>query len=374
MGGAEQLLKQVGELMQSRGLDVILIDAPDGWLTLNSRIDKKIVISNHSKITLDDDGILITAASRAFDIEEMFSFSKCRILFWNLHPYNLIPSVYYLRRLRIQFLDKLKLLSRIVNFKHQRLVSSLLDTSALALMDGECNRAIREYYGKNVNKYLPVFLSQEKFSKSSKGNRRKEKKTIKAVWLGRIDLDFKIHVLIKIIEDIKSVSEVQKLPIEMTVVGNGPGLSLIKEKFVTTDNFSIFFVNEKSGEELRNLINTNDIGFAMGMSALELAAQKLPTILLDFSYRPIREEYKYKWLFDSDAFVLGRDIHHMNESERVIGDSMSIVLSRASHDRKLGNKSYNYVLSNHSEDFFYKRLFAIINETSLTVSGFLRYE
>ena len=49
----------------------------------------------------------------------------------------------------------------------------------------------------------------------------------------------------------------------------------------------------------------------MGTAALEGAKLGIPTILLDISYKSIKSEYNYRWLYERDGKTLGDNINEI---------------------------------------------------------------
>ena len=87
----------------------------------------------------------------------------------------------------------------------------------------------------------------------------------------------------------------------------------------------------------------------MGTSALEGAACGIPTVLVDACHRIFPRSYKFKWLFESHEYSLGRFIdnsitdwygHTIEEMIAAISDPINRL--------ELSKKTKKYVIANHS--------------------------
>ena len=83
------------------------------------------------------------------------------------------------------------------------------------------------------------------------------------------------------------------------------------------------------------------------MTALDFANNSVPTVLCDFSYKPIKRKYHFKWLKDSKGFNLGEDIK--NYDRKSDEDSLKKIIHSVIDDIKISSQeSYEYVKNNHS--------------------------
>jgi hypothetical protein len=101
----------------------------------------------------------------------------------------------------------------------------------------------------------------------------------------------------------------------------------------------------------------------MGLSALEGASRHIPTILLDYSYFPINENYKFKYLFEQEKYNLASEI---NQKSFEAFSSLETKLNNFKEDKfSIGQLCYDYWLNNHSSNITIEQLeTAIINSSS----------
>lgn len=304
-GGAEYLVVNTANLLCKAGLDIGVIDFKSGWVVNNitDPLIKKKYLYKNKKIQLDENDILITTANYMYKLDNYLLESNARVLFWVVQPYNIIlglPNIIsgskFFQILLSGYMNK-------KNIEHKQNLKLILNKNAIISMDSECDRVLNYNYSLNYKYYLPIFIDDNRFSQLNR--LCEENNTIKMVWLGRIDLDFKIHILKKLLLDLNLYRKDANVSLEFNIIGEGPGLESLKLFVNKNIKFKINFLGELRGESLREILVQNDIGFAMGTSALEIAAKKIPTVLLDFSYNEVLN-YKYRWIFETDGYVLGR--------------------------------------------------------------------
>lgn len=368
MGGAEYLLLRTANLLSEAGYAVTIIDINKGWISDNVKNPNiKIIKLGFNKIRLEDNATLITPASLMYKLDSFFHKSKTKILFWVLQPYNIIidfPKIAkqfnLFNALKKKYLDK-KIKQHQINLK------LLIDKQGIIAMDNECNDILYQNYRINYKQYLPVFIKlSNKLLNTSKVN-----SPVRILWLGRIDLQFKIHILKKLLSDINNIYP--KIDVVFNVIGNGPGLPQLIEFCKENINFPIHFLKEQSGQSLNEIIEKNDIGFAMGTSALNIASRKIPTILLDFSYYPIKT-YNYRWLYESDTYTLGRDIQYLSKNEiEKMHHLKKIFNDLLTNKKSIAKKCFDYVCQNHSEKRVKQKIKTFIHNIELDMSDIYGY-
>lgn len=108
------------------------------------------------------------------------------------------------------------------------------------------------------------------------------------------------------------------------------------------------------------LLNNADLHFAMGTAALDAAKIGIPTILVDYATKEFPDNYKYKWLFETKGFSLGRNLDKMPQDDGIIMDEL-LTITAANKEKlaQLSNTSYEYVVNNHSDEKIVTRLIDI---------------
>lgn len=349
-GGAEFLLKTAAEIL-STDFDVTLADIENGWLKTNCVGISSVTLSEGEIIELDEDVVLITTANHVRRLDNQFS-GPFKIIAWIVHPYNIVPilpkigSIQYRPRFK-KLLKKTVLLTEYS--KLERLVSYLEEHCSLYVMDDACNSIMYSYYNRSISRYLPVAISDQKFG-SACGSRMGNDALLTCVWLGRIDGEFKDPILKRVLSDINHCAQTQGFRINFDIIGNGPGLESLRAFAVKLKSIEIKFLMELRGEALKNRLSSASIGFAMGTSALEIAANGVPTILLDASYSAVSPSYRYRWLFESDGYTLGRIINA--SIDQSMGNRMTMLdaLSElVSNMDDLGRRCRQHTVEKHSQ-------------------------
>jgi len=165
------------------------------------------------------------------------------------------------------------------------------------------------------------------------------------VWVGRL-VDFKYFILEKLILDLENLSS--EMNFELKIIGDGPYLKdliLLKSKV----SYRISFEREIKKNELDNfLIKNCSILFAMGTSALEGAKLGIPTILLDISYKSIKTEYNYRWLYERDGRTLGENINEIPKNLLEKNSLEKKLNEYSSNFENVSKKTLEYFDSNHN--------------------------
>lgn len=372
-GGAEYLMVNTANLLCNAGFDVGVVDYKGGWVesNINSLLIKKEYIYKNKKVQLQKEDVLITTANHLYKLDNYFLMSETKVLFWVVQPYNVIldlPKISYGNTFLKMIFSKYLIKKRIIHKKNLELI---INKNAIVSMDKECDRILKANYSLNYNVFLPIFICDEKFNK--KNQRSNENNILKMVWLGRIDLDFKIHILKKTLLDLNFIKQKYDESFEFNIVGAGHGLSDLKSFVNENISFKVNFLGELRYKDLNSILEKSDIGFAMGTSALEIAAKNIPTILLDFSYCEVFH-YKYRWIFETDGYILGRDIEILSKSDIKNMKSLDLIFSELKNNHtELSKLSSNYVYINHSSNNTLKMLKEYIDNTELTLNDIYQY-
>jgi hypothetical protein len=165
--------------------------------------------------------------------------------------------------------------------------------------------------------------------------------------LGRLS-DFKIHILLRTLEQASAYARQVRQPIVFHIIGDGPEQGRIMAARYEHEWFTIVRTGIISGDQLHDYLVTKiDLLTAMGTSALEGARLGVPTVLLDVSYGPVPASYRFRWLHDSDRYTLGRLL------DRRMLDPGNDSLGRIIEDTRrapdvLSAQAYHYCLERHA--------------------------
>ncbi len=363
-GGAEFLLKTTADLLKKE-YKVIIVDIESGWLSSNIKDVEIIHVSN--KVYLDSNSILITAASLIRNIDLVF-YGEFKLISWVLQAYNIIPQLPKIPS--FQYNDIFRLIFKYTFLREEykyffKQINYLNSINSIYIMDDGCNDVMSKYLGIELDKYLPVVIPDDKFVNfCDKPLKNIKNNNITLVWLGRLDGGFKNPILIRLIKDVLAFSEINNYDVVFNIIGDGPGFKEIINICKNTKDIEFIFHREKRGNELRNIILNSDIGFAMGTSALEIAACYTPTILLDASYGNVSHKYKYKWIFEEKGYCIGRSIDL--SVDKTMNNKLNfseIILNYEKDYASIGEKCYKYVEINHSEKILKNKLINAIENS-----------
>ena len=218
---------------------------------------------------------------------------------------------------------------------------------------------------------IDIFIDDDSFRNTA--IKKIKDNCVRIIWLGRIDLEFKIHILKKVLLDIDFFSKESKESFVFDIIGNGPGLEELKLFVEENLILKVNFLGEIESNDLLSVISQYDLGFAMGTSALDIAAKKVPTILLDFSYSEVLK-YNYRWIFETDKYTLGRDINLLSEIDIDSMKSIKDIFIELNNDKNLiSQKCFDYVYKTHSSKSALKKLNFHISSSKFTLNDVYKY-
>ena len=291
-----------------------------------------------------------------------------KILFWNLHPYNLLmyfksdgrrqPVYYQLGRTYVQY-------------RMRTFTRTILERRGLIFMDGENRRSAEAVIGRPLQDsgYVPVAVGE--------APRLHFTPSRHYAWLGRL-ADFKVSILIHVLRMLSRYAREHAHPLTFHVLGDGDRrdevLGILRE--VNHEYFETVMEGEvKAAEAIpARLEQTCCLLFAMGTSALEGARIGLPTILLDFSYGPVPENYRFRFLHEAVDYNLGLEIqsdaagdglHNVGEIVRRVEDPIQY--------EDICNRTYSYYLANHEINQTKTRLLNAVDRSDLLYRDISRF-
>lgn len=345
---------------------VFLIDYPDGYMARNSVAEDNLYFIEyyHDKvIKFDGDSIIIFQSLPLWGMPENLIFSATtKILFWNLHPYNIFGYATRLNRIRNQILkySAIQIFRKFI-YSNERKALKLFNTNnAIAFMDGEnLTQAERLLDLKIKNpQFVPIMIDDYD---NIKIDYQLNEQKLNFVWIGRI-ADFKVHILVYTIRKILEYAKSKGLEISFHIVGNGNYLEYLKNSF--TGNSSIFYYDYVAPTELKRFLNDKDIALGMGTSALDMAKYGLPTILLDFVYEEFHDDYLFNWLFETKNYTVGRQIDaSMLKNDN---DSLETMLDYVRLNyHQLSQKTFNYIIENFELAISMEKLINVIQNNTM---------
>lgn len=364
-GGAEFLLKTVADFLKNYA-EVYIVDIKNGWLSSNVSNVRIINFDAKSQIFLDENSVLITTANLVRKLDIYFS-GNFKIIAWIVQINNIIPALPKVGSFQYIPLFKSLLKRTLLKSEYEKINSLTLyleKNSSIYTMDDACNDVFYEYFGRRVKKYLPVVLPESKILEFHE-DKKYSLDEFKCLWVGRLDNQFKNPILHHLLIEISEFSKNSGKSIIFNIIGNGPGLSSARKIARNIKNIEINFLGEMRGDELTRTIRAHDIGFAMGTSALEIAACGTSIVLLDASYGTVPKSYRYQWLYESKGYCIGRSID--NASDKSLGNEKSIkdiFDDFLVNEKSIRSLCYEHVRKFHSIDVLNEKILNAIQETN----------
>lgn len=362
VGGAQILFARVAQYLATKHIQVVILDYGESYISsylLESETPflHLIVNKDNSLIyeTLSHSILLISLSSinlidKALDIPD-----ECRIMFWDLHPYNVIENTFFSYFYKDDQFNSITSKLKIIEKSRLLKLKSWLDLAhrknGLVFM---CKRNfITNHSFFNLDfqpKYIPVAIDNQEmlstnFHENITGNNQSN--TIRVGWLSRLEKD-KVNILNLLITDLDIYAQKNNIKIILHIIGEGSYCKFIKK----TNSVTIYLKGKLIGSELTKYMHQNlDIGFAMGISALEFASRSIPTILVPsstlYDYY-VSLDKKYIWLHNSTDFDIATEAHHLKKTLSIAEIFHKLSTSDLN---KLGALSHQYVMENHSIDF-----------------------
>jgi hypothetical protein len=363
-GGVSVLFLRLARLLRDR-YDVFLADYADGYM--GQRVPDGVTLLDVETTTDYPRGaVLVVQSLRPWNLGAADRLpAETRVLFWNLHPYNLYPYIFSdfaahpVKRLVGRLLKPLSLVRKA---RLRRVVEYLSARRALVFMDRENYVRTCAFFPRTAiaERYLPVLSDEpaEAHAPSLPGA------TLRCGWLGRL-VDFKAHILAHLMTRLDAAIPVVG-PIEMSIIGDGEAAPVLKRHAQTLPRLRVRFMSDVPLEELGTCLADNvDVLFAMGSSALEGASRRIPTILLDYSYQPIEGVYHFRAIEETAGYGLGELIgpHHLEPAsslETLLADIRTRYAVR-------GQRAYEYWRRTHAPSVVAAEFANALTETSATV-------
>lgn len=345
-GGAENLIYQVIKEMQKKYNQAsMIIGNKDTYLVrrlseddipfqfvYQKQIDKDLIVAN------DEDVIILF---HNYDGLEKLRDLKCRAVIWGILSQQITGWN------RFGFEKKITGRKIVGDYFTKKLLIEMSKLNGLISIDGATSDAIESFVGHSLN--IPIISIPVEFTNITQKRRSFDasSKPFCISYIGRSDAIWKIKPLKKIISDL---GRMKHLDFTVSIYTHEAEPYESELSRVMTPNISLDFHLGMYGEELRNhLKKYSDLHFSMGTAALEGALSGVPTILIDPSFSDFPDNYKYRWLYETERCSLGRFI---DRDESVFeGITINEVIEACLNENKrnsIADMCFNYVLRNHS--------------------------
>ena len=350
---------------------ISIIDFEDGYMSSSLKGNDKIqkIIFETSKPLFIDVDIVIMQSILPFAMRPEIKFStNTKLMFWNLHPENLIPNLFpfvivrkyypniYRNILSIFWKRKLKLM--------RDFVENAIQLNSLSFMDSSNLNTTNFFLSTDINNvsFLPIACSN--------GVKREEVLNkdfteLNFSWIGRI-CDFKINILNYLILKLSEAAKKLKLKVNLHVIGDGPLMHKLNSNNYLHKFFNVILLGTLDMSKMNLYLNSKiDINASMGTSVLESAKFGIPSIVLDISNKPINFKYKFRWLHDTKDYDLAHLINKSDDMSKSY-ELTDIISEFIVNSKILSEKSFNYYASNHSLEAVSENLKKQIEKTKLT--------
>ncbi|MDP4185521.1 MAG: hypothetical protein Q8862_10215 [Bacteroidota bacterium] len=301
-GGAQTIQVLLFKSLTQRGEKCKLFDVKDGSVHLTFletnipfefiEIDKPRSKKDYSKFLQDDD-LLIVFDTNLFNNLLYFSNSNCKILVWEIfYPWvdHFIPNLY----LPIKWYTRQQ---------EELILREIVRNNAFFFIDYMGKEATERRLKISISDdyYLPIPIEMplgDNLKKAPDSN-------VSISYVGR-SVNWKINPFIHILRDFKKIKSPDL--VKYIVVCDDTSLfkAELEKKFDAYNDIPIQFFEKLTLEQLNHVLEKSDLHFAMGAAALDGAKLGIPTILIDASYSDFPEDYKYRWVFETEKLNLGK--------------------------------------------------------------------
>jgi glycosyltransferase involved in cell wall biosynthesis len=386
VGGVSLLFLRFAEYLANEKLaNCFLVDYVDGYMSKNVKSQNIQILlyeDSNNVVKIPSGSVAVFQSLTPWSIFPGLDLDDdVKILFWNCHPFNLVPLFPGIRRQMqsSKVLSKLILHTALITYylKIKKFISVLVKDRALVFMDMTNVKTTEDYLGLIFSEpnFVPVAIHAVNQHLISVGASSNLSKVLRFVWIGRI-VDFKFFSLHRALLSLSTLQPKLGIDIEITIVGSGDFEELLKYEISKLKNLSYRFINHVEPNDLDVfLLNNSDVLLAMGTSALEGAKLGIPTILLDIAYSAISDGYYFTWIYNRKGYTLGELI---DESKFQPGNFSleNLILELMNNHRKVSSLTLDYFMCNHEIKGAAVRLLASVAETKCTfgklkVAGFL---
>lgn len=354
ISGVPMLFARIARELHARGHRCTVIDYPDGCLA-----QKVADVPGITRVPFAD-GVPVSTAENALIVmqamlpatmwEELQPPASARVLFWSLYAMNYVQFAapldwarhWQTRSMRVQ-----RWLNRTVLSGFQRslraFVAALVDRGSLVFMDGSTWRAAADRLEVALPRpaFVPVVVDVPEVNPRTMAPAG----PFTATWLGRLD-DFKIHILNHVIRMLDALASERQTPIELAVIGDGP----LADRLASASGrwLTIRRCGTQAGAALAAELSRSHLHFAMGTSALEGARLGVPTVLVDFAYGTVPDDYEFHLLTEAVDYELGRQIDESLRGESSIATLRRIVTAVEEDGLRQSAAAYDYCRLHHS--------------------------
>lgn len=380
-GGVNMMFIRLATYFKKMGLNVAIVDYPDGAMATNNHSDVELIPYYDNKdVLIASDSIVILQTMTPWSIFPSLKLAPdSHVFFITTLPANLFPVIPGPLRSKMyegQIVSKFFWYTLLHHEykKVKEFARLLIDKKSIVLLDSDIKCNLKASLDLNFpdDEFLPLFSDDVQINRFYENYICSEKEELRLGWVGRLS-DFKITILNHVIYEAFQYANKNMKKIIFHVVGDG---ELRSKLFVpNSKNFEVKVTPFINPEALDEAILDLDLLFAMGTSSLEGAKLGVPTVRLDYSYKEIPAHYKYVFLYEVKGYCLGARIGSCCFKNGI--HSFSDVMGMIENEQQnVSRKCYSFYNENHSIKNSALMLLGHISKSSLewrmiVDSGFL---
>jgi hypothetical protein len=376
VGGVSILFLRLAEYIASHSLSkVCIVDYSDGFMMNNLKEKKVGYLEYHDDrlVHIPHNAVMVFQSITPWSIYPSLRPSGgAKVVFWNCHPFNLIPVVPPIRR-QMQAHPRLShaLLATLLYGYCERvksLVRILNSGNGLFFMDVTNLLTTEKFIGIKIPNpiFMPIptsyvygLIKIEHCNKSLNNN------ILRVSWLGRLT-DFKYFVLKRALIEINNCQRRLNLNINVDIVGDGEYRRILIDDCKELSNISVNFIDHIPPNQINEYMMRNvDLLIAMGTSALDGALLGIPTLLLDISYKEVPETYKFKWIHDQSGYslggIIGLDIKAVGGKDSMLKRMKELINNRS----EISKSTIEYVTKNHDLAIVVNRFLFLLQQSKI---------
>ena len=373
VGGAEFLFARLALYLKHEfNLNVYYIDYSDGFVKNNDDFkDLNFIEYKDNTTELNVSGTFITPISKIYSLSDelLLKNETMKIFFWCLHPYNIL-HVMPDSKLSERFAPEIYKFILKFFAKHNynifyKLLKCCSECNAIYYMD-YLNYSFNKFFFENAveEKYLPIATDdRHKLLNNNVSNVINE--DINVCYLGRLCKE-KTTALLNLAHNLNGIKTKRK--INLHIIGDGSERKRIKVK--NYENVNFIFVGTLTDRDLDEyLINKIDILFAMGLSLLEGAKLKIPTVVVPFSYKDYKIN-KFHYLYKEEKYNLGEDVKSYSKKDNINFSQIIDDIYEKNKKGDIGQQCYEFYCRTHSLETISTKLLQCIEQNVLTVDKY----
>lgn len=368
VGGVELLFSRLAIVLQSRGVEIEIIDYANGFLSsdLKSKgIPFKGTLFKEGNIIRVESDICICSLVYLVKVRNCFR-PESRVFFWDDHPYNVLLFFKGIRLLRWMSIKMFK--SFLVSTQYRKLlfckklIKNALRDNGLVFMCQYNYTTNKNIFDLEVTpNYLPIPVSSKAFHRITPND-----KVINCSYIGRLDAD-KSNIVYDLIRDVVNFNLNNRISLRLNIIGDGNDRKRIETLFINQSEWIAFHGTIKGKQLDEFLIKNIDLSFAVGTSALESTALAIPTLVLRSpSFNIVKNVYM--WLYQLESFDLSiNKLYLSNSKDSIMSLEHAVNCFHHNYD-KVSIHCFDYVNDNHNLEVVATKLVDYLKMSKLTVS------